>query len=375
MKFRIASDQLYSHLQQISRVIVQKNTVGILDCVLFDLKDGVLTLTASDGDTRLMTSLKVEEQDGSNMQFAVKSRLLLDPLKEISGQLLLFDIQEDKLEVRVDYHNGTFSFRAESARSYPEVKQSVSEPVVIEMPQKLFLKGLGYTLFATSTDEARPITTGIYFDFKEDHLIFVGTDGFILSMYKDENFKCGKELGFTFQKKPALILRNILDKDSEDSTMRISVYSNYAQVETDKVVMQCLLIEGKYPNYAAVIPKHNVYQVQVDRLQMLYGIRRVSMFANPAIGLVSLDVDSQKMIAKSNDTDFSTAAQEEIPISYDGEPQMISFRAMHLLNVLSNFNSETISLRLGDKTSPGLFSPVEIGEGESVTALVMPLMR
>ncbi len=373
MKFRISSDNLYAHLVQISKVIVQKNALPILDSVLFELNGEQLVLTASDGETRLVTRLDVEETDGKAIKIAIKNRMLLDPLKEISDQIITMTVDEATMLVKVDYRNGTFSFKAQNGETYPTVHTFNEEPVTISIPQNVFLAGIGYTINATSPEDARPITTGVHFDVKPEHITFVGTDGFLLSMYKNTNVRLGLDTTFTFQKKPALLLRSFLSKDDE-APLDLKIYGNHAVIKTDRVDMVCRLIEGKYPNYLAVIPKNNNNEMLADRVQFLSALRRVSMFTNQAFNLVSFDFAAERLHLKGNDTDFSTAAEEQLAVSYTGQPQVVSFRSTQLMEILSNLNSERISFKLGDKATPGLLSPFETEKGEEITSLVMPLM-
>ncbi|MDO4771299.1 DNA polymerase III subunit beta [Porphyromonas sp.] len=373
MKFRISSDSLYAHLLQISKVIVQKNSVPILDSVLFELKGEQLVLTASDGETRLVTRLELDDTDGGQMSIAIKNKMLLEPLKEISGQTISMTVDEETMLVTVKYQNGTFSFKAQSGETYPAVAELKEEPVTISIPQNIFLAGIGYTINATSPEDARPITTGIHFDVKPDHITFVGTDGFLLSMYKNNNVKLGLDTTFTFQKKPALLLRAFLHKE-ETAPLDLKIYGTHAVIKTENVDMVCRLIEGKYPNYLAVIPKFNQNEIIADRVQFLSALRRVSMFTNQAFNLISFDISADRLHLKGNDTDFSTAAEEQVPISYTGNPQLVSFRSTQLMEILNYLNSEKISFKLGDKATPGLLSPFEVEDGEEITSLVMPLM-
>ena len=109
MKFVVSSTALFNHLQAVSRVINSKNTLPILDYFLFDLQDGTLSVTASDMETTMVTSVEVSESD-ANKKFAVVARTLLDALREIPEQPITFDVS-DILEITVHYQNGKYSLR------------------------------------------------------------------------------------------------------------------------------------------------------------------------------------------------------------------------------------------------------------------------
>ncbi len=110
MRFVVSSTALLSHLQSISKVINSKNTLPILDCFLLELNDSTLTLTAADTETRLVTSLEVNEVEGSG-KLAINARNLLDPLKELPDQPLTFEINDDNLEIAKEYgHTEIYEF-------------------------------------------------------------------------------------------------------------------------------------------------------------------------------------------------------------------------------------------------------------------------
>ena len=118
MKFIVSSTALFSHLQAISRVINSRNSLPILDCFLFELRDGTLFMTASDNDTTLSTSIEVNESD-SDGRFAVSSKTLLEALKEIPEQPLSFHIEPSNMEITVEYLNGKYSADGTECRRIP----------------------------------------------------------------------------------------------------------------------------------------------------------------------------------------------------------------------------------------------------------------
>lgn len=108
MKFIVSSTALLSHLQIISRVINSKNSMAILENFLFELKGNNLTVTASDQETTMNTTIEVVEASGEG-RFAVSAKILLDPLKELPEQPLSFEINDDNLEIFINYQNGHFN--------------------------------------------------------------------------------------------------------------------------------------------------------------------------------------------------------------------------------------------------------------------------
>jgi DNA polymerase-3 subunit beta len=175
MKLVISSTALFSHLQAIGRVINSKNTLPILDCFLFEVNDGALSLTASDNETTMATSLEVIESDG-NCRFAINAKTILDALKEIPEQPLTFVFNPDTLEILVQYMNGRYSVVAQNADEYPIPVTLGDSAVHVEMEASTMLNGINRALFATADDELRPVMNGIYFDITTDDLTMVASD-------------------------------------------------------------------------------------------------------------------------------------------------------------------------------------------------------
>ena len=176
MKFIVSSNALFGHLQAISRVINSKNSLPILDCFLMEMQDGTLSLTASDNETTLSTSLEISEYDG-NGRFAVSSKTLLEALKELPEQPLDFQINPDNLEITVQYQNGKYNLVGQNADEYPQAQELGSNAVSLTIPAEILTAGINRSFFATADDELRPVMNGIYFDITTEDITLVASDG------------------------------------------------------------------------------------------------------------------------------------------------------------------------------------------------------
>ena len=174
MKFIVSSTELYSHLQAIGRVINSKNSLPILDCFLMEITDGTLSITASDSETTLTTSIELSEYE-SDIRFAINSKTILDALKEIPEQPLSFEIN-DTMEVVVRYQNGRYSLMAQNANEYPQSGCLGSNAVNLIIDSSILLTGINRALFATADDELRPVMNGVYFDITTEDVTFVESD-------------------------------------------------------------------------------------------------------------------------------------------------------------------------------------------------------
>ncbi len=371
MKFIVSSTTLFSHLQAISRVINSKNTLPILDCFLFDLEDGTLSMTVSDSETTMQTSIEVNESDG-NGRFAITAKTLIDALKEIPEQPISFDINMSTYEVNVKYLNGKYNIMGQNADEYPTTPTLQESVVRLQMDASVLLNGINKCIFATADDELRPVMNGIYFDITAEDLTMVASDGHKLVRCKSLSTHGDDRAAFILPKKPAMLLKNLLTKEA--GVVIIEFDDRNAVFTLERYRMVCRLIEGRYPNYNSVIALNNPNKVTVDRLQLLGALRRVSIFSSQSSSLVKLHIDSNKIDVSAQDIDFSTSAEESHVCQYDGTPMSIGFKSPFLIDILSNINSSEVVIELLDPSRAGVIIPAEQEPNEDLLMLLMPMM-
>ena len=371
MKFNVSSSALLSALQSISKVIASKNTLPILDSFLFNLEGERLTITASDVETRLVTTIDVVSSTGSGL-FAIDAKRLLDPLKELPEQPLVFNINDDNMTVNVDYQNGKFSIPGQKGDTYPQQKPLGDNAVSLTLESQILLNGISRALFATADDELRPVMNGIYFDIQPDNTTFVASDGHKLVRLRNSSIKSGERTSFILPKKPANMLKSLLSKNTD--TVTVTFDENNAYIKTSVFEMVCRLIEGRFPNYDAVIPADNPNLVTIDRMSFLTALKRISVFSNQASGLIKVQLMENEMTVSAQDVDFSTSGEEKIACQYSMTPISIGFKASYLIDILINMSSESVVLRLADPSRAGVMVPTENEENEDLLMLLMPMM-
>lgn len=371
MKFIVSSTALFSHLQAISRVINSKNSLPILDCFLFQLEDGTLSITASDNETTMVTSLEVSSSD-ANGRFAIASKTILDALKEIPEQPLSFDINTESLEIIVVYQNGKYSVVGQNADEFPQSASLSENAVHLNMPAEILMNGINRSLFATADDELRPVMNGIYFDITPEDVTMVASDGHKLVRSKNNTIKGAERAAFILPKKPATLLKNLLPKEQGevvidfDDRNAVFTLANYRMV--------CRLIEGRYPNYNSVIPQNNPHKVTIDRLQMLSAMKRVSVFSSQSSSLIKLRLQENLLVISAQDIDFSTSAEESMACQYQGSPMSIGFKSTFLIDILNNLSGTEVIIELADPSRAGVLVPMEQSQNEELLMLLMPMM-
>lgn len=371
MRFIVSSSKLSVHLQAISRVINSKNSLPILECFLFELREGTLLVTGSDGETTMTTPVEVGECDEDG-RFAITARTLLDALREGADQPLTFEVNVNTLEIKVSYANGHYSLMAQNADVYPVSPALAETAAQVQMPASVLLNGIGRTLFATAEDELRPVMNGVYFDITTENLTFVASDGHKLVRCATTDAKGDRDASFILPKKPATLLKNLLSK--EEGLADVSFDDKNVAITVGNYRLVSRLIEGRYPNYNSVIPKNNPYRIVVDRLMLIGALRRVSIFSSQASSLIKLTLQENSMQLSAQDIDFSTSAQESVPCQYSGTLMRIGFKGTFLIDILNNISSTEVVFELADPSRAGIILPAEQEENEDLLMLLMPMM-
>ncbi len=376
MKFIVSSTELLSHLQAISRVINSKNSLPILDNFLLQIEGNTLTMTASDIETTLITSMEIENAEGEG-KVAVASRLLLDTLREFPEQPLTFTVNDSNLAIVIFSSNGSYNFIGQNGDEYPRLPQIQENARVLTLPVAQLSAGISKTLFCTADDELRPVMNGIFFDIMKEDLTLVATDAHKLVRFRTTHTSITlteeeENVNFILPKKPSNMLKNILPK--ENGEVEIKFDSKNAYFKLSNYTMICRQVEGRFPNYNGVIPKTNAYKIIIDRLTLLNALKRVSVFSNQGSNLVKLDFSGNQIHISAQDIDFSISAEETINCQFEGDPIKIGFKSAFLIEILNNINAKDIVLEMTDPSRAGLILPFENEANEEILMLLMPML-
>ncbi len=370
MNFKVSSSALYSRLMSAGKVLASKNAMPILDCFLMDVRNGAVNITASDSEKYYMTSVPVIEQNG-DATFCLPAKTILDSIKELAEQPIDIQFNPDTMEIKGKHNNGTFSVMAQDAAPYPAAKLVSDQATELHLTSETLLNGINRCLFATANDEIRLVMNGIYIDIQPDCIIFAGTDGRKLVRDTFRGIQTGMTCGFILPKKVASILRAVLNKDEEDVTIKFD--ADKASISNADMTMHFRLIEGRYPNYNAVIPTNNPYIATIDRASLASALKRVGVFCNQSSSLVKLELTPGTLRLTGQDNDYATSAEEFIMCDYSSSPISIGFSCQFLLEIANIIEGERITLELADPSRPGIIKPVDMEDNEDVLMLLMPM--
>ncbi|WP_276391722.1 DNA polymerase III subunit beta [Eudoraea chungangensis] len=369
MKFIVSSTYLLKQLQVLGGVINSSNTLPILDNFLFVLDQNKLVVSASDLETTMSAVLEVaSESEGT---IAVPARLLLDTLKTFPEQPLTF-VVEDNHTVEISSNHGKYALAYADGAEFPKAIE-LSNPSSTSLMGDILATAINKTFFAAGNDDLRPVMSGVFFQFSSENVIFVATDAHKLVKYQRSDVSASEVAEFIMPKKPLNLLKSILAGSEEQVTIEYN--DSNAKFSFENTELICRLIDGKYPNYEAVIPKENPNRLTISRNQLLASVKRVAIFSNKTTHQIRLKIAGAELNISAEDIDYSNKAEERLTCSYQGDDMQIGFNSRFLIEMLGNLTAEEVCLEMSLPNRAGILTPVDgLDEGEKVTMLVMPVM-
>ena len=371
MKLIISSSELLKGVMAVSKAIPAKSPLPILENFLFNLKDNVLEITASDSELTLRTQIQVENitEEG---RIAVPAKHMMDLLKELPDQPLAISTISDS-SFTCSWASGESTLPYFPAEDYPEITGTDETAVTLQFPAQSLVDGISSTIYATADDEIRPAMNGILFDIDLNSTTLVASDSHKLICYTTTDVNASEKASFILHKKPAAILKAIIGKDVEN--VEITFDSKNAVFRFGQTEVICRLVIGKYPKYRDVIPQNNSNILRINRVQLLNTVRRVSVCSNKASNHIKLDLKSGSLTISAQDLGFSIAAHETMECQYDGEDLTIGFKSPFIIEILSNMGCGEVVMKFLDSKRAALVVPAEEEEeSEKICGIIMPIM-
>lgn len=371
MRFIVSSGYLLKHLQLIGGVVGTNAVLGVLEDFLFELKGNNLSLSASDLET--MMRVEIEVKDATNDgRICIPSKILTEYLKNLPDQPITISVTESDRSIEINSDFGKYKISGENADDFPK-EPLPGDASSFTISSIALLESINKTIFAVSNDTLRPAMTGVFFQFEEGgNLNFVATDAHRLVQMNRSGLEHNSTDGFIVPRKGLQQMRGVLP--AEDTQLAISYNSSHIFITNEKLRMSCRLVDARFPDYKAVIPTGNPYNLIINRSDLISALRRLSIFASKTTSQVVFDIVGNSVTISSQDIDFSYEGKESMTCQYTGEDMKIAFNAKLMIELISNMEGEEIQLELSTPTRAGIFRPVEKGENEELLMLLMPLM-
>jgi DNA polymerase III subunit beta len=369
MKFISSTAALLRQLQMINGVIGTRTVIPILEYFLFEVEDGKLTVTATDLEVSMRSSLTVEAKE--NGRIAVPSKLIMEILKTLPEQPVTFTINPENKTIELTSDSGKYKISGESADDFPKFP-TVEGASAANFPASVLASAIAATAFSIGNDELRPAMTGLYFQMTPDELRFVSTDGNKLVLFKRTDIKAEQEDSFILPKKALNLLKGSLP--DADAPVKMEYNRLNAHFIFDNLHLVCRLIDERFPDYNAAIPVDTPNKLRVSRNDLLNALRRTVIFSNKTTNQVRFKITGSELQIMAQDLDFSNEAQERLNCDFEGTDMEIGFNARFLIDMLGILESDDVVMSLSEYNRPGVLRPLDQTAGEEVLMLLMPIV-
>jgi DNA polymerase III subunit beta len=369
MNFIIPSKGLLNKLLEMGGLLSNKPALPVLENFLFEIANNTLTISSTDMETSMVTSIPVEA--AADAKFAAPGKMLLNILRGLPDQPITFSLDEKSYVLKGVRDNANFEIACLNADDYPKLPEKQVDST-IKIPSNILLRAITKTSFATSNDELRMNLNGINLDIKNDRLVFVATDSNRLVRFTRTDIKPGFEGNVIIPKKPMnLLSKSLIEDDSEVLVEfnKTTIFFTYGET-----LLSCRLIAATYPAYEQVIPKDNEKELSVNRGKFFDALSMASLFANQATQQVRLKMSGNELLIKAEDLEMANKAEEKIPCSFEGDDLEIGFNARYLKDIISAIDSEDVVIKLSEPNRAGLVLPASNEDNEDITMLIMPMM-
>ncbi len=372
MNFKVNSKELEKALSKVFPAVPTKTPVQILENFYFDISDGILSIYGTDLELAAKTTLNIVA-DG-NFRCVISARRLYDTIRSFNDTIVYFDVLEDTKRIKISWEKGEYLLSYISAQEFPEIPTFPStedESVFSVSINGIDMKyAIEKTLFAVSKESFRPAMMGVLFEFSEEGLRFVSTDGHRLISLLFKNYSVEQPESYVVSSDVITILQKVLD----DGEIKMFFTKSHIAFRLNDIEIIARLIDERYPDYKSIIPLENEFEFIFKPSELLPSVKRVSSVAE-ALKKVNFNlVEEGDIEINTDDSEMGNFAMEKINGSYKGEDMIIAFNGNYLIEILSHLSDiEQVSMKLRMPNKPVLISPVDEEENRELTMLLMPL--
>ncbi|WP_413678850.1 DNA polymerase III subunit beta [Prochlorococcus sp. MIT 0916] len=382
MKLNCSQAELNTALQLVSRAVSNRPTHPVLANVLLaaDEVTGKLRLTGFDLSLGIQTSISASIENSGAITLPAK--LFGEIISKLSNDSpLILTSEDNSQQVELTSKSGTYQVRGMAADDFPDLPL-VESGTSLKLNPLLLSSAIKSTLFASSTDDAKQLLTGVNLTFDGYGIESAATDGHRLAVLNLNNILSDiKDLDKTTDidkfsiTLPSKSLREVEKFLSTcDINQPINFFIDKGQVVFISVdeVITIRALEGSYPNYSQLLPDTFENVLEFDRKEFISSLERIAVLADQHNNVIKVSIDSTANLMKiSADAQDIGAGYESLPVSFKGQSFQIAFNVRYLLDGLKVIDSNIIKLSCNSPTTPAVFSP--INSDFNFTYLVMPI--
>lgn len=369
MKLTIRSEVLLKLVSDLAKAIPAKPAQPILANFLMETHDGLLRITASDGEIALRGLTKPDTIDEQG-KAAIPAKILLELLRTLPSGTMTLSTDEGAKTVLILWGSGDSTLPTFDVGDYIAVAVPGKDANRFTIESENLSEGIGKTIFAVSTDDSKPALCGLFFDLDPTGSHIVASDAARLVCHSFATPDLKAKCSFILPAKAATILKGILQKEQ---TVKVVFDEKNVRFMFGAMEMTSRLVVGKFPAYRTIIPSANENILNVNRDQLLNVIKRMSVLAEKKSNIVEVRLSFNSMEIFSEDIDCGTKGQEKFEVDYNGADLRVGLKIPTMADTLSNIASENVEIRIKDERRAVLVQPSEEDRTkEPYEAVLMP---
>jgi DNA polymerase-3 subunit beta len=363
MKLTTTRDDLFAHLQTVTRAASTRSAIQALSGVQINAKGGAVELRATDMEIGLRVPLPATvEREGA---VVLPARLLLDVVRALPAKDVTLELRPAEQDVEIKAGSATFDIRTLRLEDFPPFPE-VEEGSRVEVPAKAFIETVARVARSASRDETRPVLTGILVSASGDELRMVATDSYRLAV-KETRLE-SPLAGDLEANVPARALQELARIAADAERLGVAVRTNQVVFDVDGVVLSSRLIDGQFPNYRQLLPESYEHELRMASGEFTDVVRRISLLAQKNAPL-RLAFQEGEVTVSARTPDIGEAS-ETIPVPFSGEAMEIGFNPDFLRDGLESVEGGDVLLKLISALRPGLISSAD---GSGFLYLLMPI--
>lgn len=347
MKIKISKAAILDGLQKVQSIISSRTTLPVLSNILFHAEKGKLTLSATDLEVSVRTTLDADVQRAGGTTLPAKR--IAGIFREMPQEDISIDV-DDRDIASIRCGSAAFKINGMSEEEFPP-PPTFEAGATYTIEQAVFREMLRNTSYAAAVEETRYLLNGTVLSFKSDKLTVVATDGRRMALMEHEmEFPKSAEADLILPLKTATELLRTL---GSEGTLKIQATPKQIAFEFDQMVIISKLIDGTYPNFRQVIPSQNEQRIAVEREPLLVALRRMALLATEQASSVKLSFGKNKLEISTVAPDVGEAT-DSLPVKYENKPVIIAFNPTFLMDPLKTLTSDEVILEVTDELSPGV---------------------
>ncbi len=370
MKLKIKQATLMEHLNYVIKGISSKNLIPILNCIKFELTNEGLYLMSTDNEIAIKTFIsqnQIEEIEKLG-DIVVSGRYIYDIVRKLPNEFInIEEVVDNKLFISTKH--SSFHLNCNNASEFPTLDlEEHKHPIVLK--QRVFKNIISQTSFATSTQESRPVLTGINFKLVEKQLECTATDSYRLakSMLTIDT-DLTDDINIIIPTKNLIELTRLFNDDEESLEMHI--FNNKVIFKFGTIVMMSKLINGTYPDTSKLIPTEFALSMKVNLSMFFDSIDRASLLTNESDkNTIRLESKENQIVVSSNIPEIGNV-EETLDVTKNNDHEIkIAFSSKYMLEALKSLDCEDVELLFNGEVSPII---VKNPETEQLIQLILPI--